>query len=286
MAAYDTVTLAFATNFVPTLWSTEITEAYIANLVFGSLVDRRWEKDIDSGRIVRVPNMDALTVQQKTNGNAINWLNPADAETKHDITVDKDYYVAIKVDNIAEIQTKSNLRQLYTQRAGKDLAVNVDGSIATLFGNATNFTQNVGTLGVDIVDDNMRRAAQYLNDANAPVDDRALVVSPATLSSIQAMDKFVRLDYHNINGATAVEQAQMSSPIYGAKVYCTTAVNGCSANHNNIMFQRGAMALIMQQEPKVFSDFLIDYLADGVVIEAIWGLLDIRPTSGVQVLGK
>jgi hypothetical protein len=42
----------------------------------------------------------------------------------------------------------------------------------------------------------------------------------------------------------------------------------------------------MQQEPKVFSQFMIEYISDAVVVEAIWGVKEMRDTSGVWVKGK
>ena len=277
------VTVTTAANFIPEIWSTEVLEAYVANLVFGALVDRKFEADVKAkGDTIHVPNLAAMTVGSKTAGTAVTWS--ANTETKVDISIDQDYYVAFRIDNIGEVQSQNNLRQMYTERAGKDLAVQIDDSLAAL---VDAFSQTVGTLLVDITDDDLIRACQYLNDANAPVADRALVISPATLASIQAIDKFVRLDYHNIAGETAVEQAVMNSPIYGAKVYVSANVDGTNAaGHDNGMFQKEALALVMQQEPKVFSQFMIEYIADAVVVEAIWGVKEMRDTSGVWLKGK
>jgi len=277
------ITVTTAANFIPEVWSSEVQEAYLANLVIGGLVDRRFEAAVkQKGDTVHVPHLAAQTVATKVANTAVAFTSATEAMT--DISIDKDYVVAFRIDNIAEVQSFNNQRQMYTTRGGKDLGTQIDTSLADLF---DGFSQAVGTLLVDVTDPNLSRAAQYLNDANAPVGDRSLVVSPATLGSIQGIDKFVRLDYHNINGATAVEQAMMSAPIYGAKVYCTTQTNGDNTNgHKNAMFQREALALVMQQEPKVFYGFDINYVADAVVIEAIWGVKEMRDTSGVEISGK
>ena len=277
------VTVTTAANFIPEIWSTEVLDAYIGELVLGALVDRRWEPDVKQfGDTIHVPNLTAMNVASKTANAAVAFT--ANTATMLNISINKDYVVAFRIDNMASVQANTNLRQMYTKRAGRDLAKTIDTSLADLF---DGFAQTVGTLLVDITDENLQRASQYLNDANAPVPDRSLVVSPATLGSIQKIDKFVRLDYHNIAGETAVEQALMSSPIYGAKVYCTTQTNGDNTNgHKNAMFQKEALALVMQQEPKVFSQFDIDYLADSVVVEAIWGVTEMRDTSGVEIAGK
>ncbi len=277
------VTTTTAANFIPEIWSTEILEAYIGSALFSALVNRSFEAEVrEKGDIIHVPNLAAMTVSQKTAGNAVSF--GANTESKTDITVDQDWYVAMRIDNIAEVQSQNNLRQMYTGRAGKDLAGKIDATLAAL---VDDLTQYQGTLAADVTDDNLVRSMQYISDANAPVSDRSLVISPATLGSIMKIDKFVRLDYHNISGATAVEQALMSSPIYGAKVYVTTNVEGDNTNgHDNAMFQRECIALVMQQEPKVFSQFMIEYIADAVVVEAIWGVKTMRDTSGVWGKGK
>lgn len=281
--ATGNVTVTTAANFIPEIWSTEILEAYVANLVFGALVNRRHEAEVATkGDTIHVPNLDAMTVGQKTAGNAVTFS--ANTENVTDIVIDQDWYVAFRIDNIAEVQSMNDQRGMYTRRAGVDLAVKIDSTVAAL---VDAFSQNVGTLTADITDDNLIRSAQYLNDANAPVNDRSLVLSPGGYTSVQKLDKFQRLDYHNIAGATMVEQVMLNTPIYGARVYVTTNVEGDNTNgHDSGMFQKDVIALVMQQEPKVFTQFMIEYISDAVVVEAIWGLKEMRDTSGVWIKGK
>ena len=277
------VTVTTAANFIPELWSMEILDAYIADLVMGALVDRKFDPEVKTkGDTIHVPNLAAMTVSQKTAGNSVSF--GANTEAMTDISIDQDWYVAIRIDNIAEVQAQNNLRGMYTTRAGRDLAKKIDDTLTNL---VDSISQTVGTLAADITDDNLIRSAQYINDASAPVAERALVISPATLGTIQKIDKFVRLDYHNIAGATAVEQALMTMPIYGARTYVTANIEGDNTNgHDNVMFQKEWATLVMQQEPKVFSQFMIEYIADAVVVEAIWGIKEMRATSGVFIAGK
>jgi len=277
------VTVTTAANFIPEIWSSEILEAYLEEAVVASLVDRKFEPDVkQKGDTIHVPNLAAMTVGTKTAGNAVTF--GANTEAMTDISIDTDKYVAFRIDNIAEVQAQNDQRGMYTKRAGRDLANTID---ADLCNQMDNFSQVVGTLLSDITDDNLIRSEQYLNDAKAPINDRSLVVSPATLTSIKKIDKYVRLDYHNIAGQTAVERARMSYPIYGATVYVSTNVNGDNTNgHKNFMMQKEAVALVMQQEPKVFSQFMVEYIAEGVVVEAIYGIAEMRDTSGVEISGK
>jgi hypothetical protein len=51
------------------------------------------------------------------------------------------------------------------------------------------------------------------------------------------------------------------------------------------MFQRQALALVMQERPTVFQQFDIDYLVDKVVVEQLYGVLEMRDDHGVFVKG-
>jgi len=281
--ATGNVTVTTAANFVPELWSSYVIEATHANLVFGNLVDRRYEANIKrAGDTIHVPSLAAMTVGTKTAGNAV--VFSVNTETMTNISVDTDSYVAIRIDNIAEVQSQEDLLKLYTNRAGYDLATTIDTAVANLVDTITN---NVGTLAVSIIDDDLIRAVQYLDDANAARIDRSWVMSPATFGDLLKIDKFVRLDYVSPGGKTAVETAKLNHPIYGADVYVTTQVEGDNTNgHDNVFMQKECITLVMQQEPKTYTQFMIEYLSDAVVIEAIYGVKLMRADHGVWIKAK
>jgi len=280
--ATGNVTVNTAANFIPEIWSLEIIEAAHAALVFGNLYWKDFEAEVKAkGDIVHIPNLSAMTTGSKTAGNAITFS--VNTENKTDLSVDKHDYVAFMVDDIAEVQANTNQRQMYTKRAGYDLGALVDTYLAAF---VDDFDYNVGTLATDVTDDNLLRAAQYLNDANAPMNDRSLVISPATLNSIMKIDKYVRLDYHNIKGETAVESGMLNQPLAGAKVYVTTQVEGDNTNgHHNGMFHKQAVAFAMQRQPMVHTEYSVDYLAWKVATDCIYGAIETRGTFGVDILG-
>ena len=251
-------------------------------MVMGNLMDRRFEKDVSSkGDIIHVPNLAAMTVGDKGANSAVTFVSTA--ETKVDITINQHKYVAFEIEDIAEVQADRNLRQMYTTRAGYDLAAAIDSYCCNMI---DNFSQTVGTDNVDVTDDNLLTCLTYLDNANAPVVNRAWVISPETRSSIMKIDKFVRMDYVKPTGQTAIESAMLSQPLYGAPVYVTTQLKDGSSGHIMGLFHKEAMALVVQRKPMVHVMYYIDNLDYKVVVDVIFGTMEMRDTFGAELLGK
>ena len=72
----------------------------------------------------------------------------------------------------------------------------------------------------------------------------------------------------------------------GMPIYRSVNVEGTnSAGHDNGMFQKEAVALVMQIAPKTYHQFDIDYIVDKVVIEQLYGTQEMRDDHGVWLKG-
>ncbi len=100
------------------------------------------------------------------------------------------------------------------------------------------------------------------------------------------IDKFVRLDYVNPSGQTAVESAKLNYPIYGAPVYVSTNLEANAGNHNCALIQKEAIILIVQSEPKVKVAYDPRAGCDTLLTECIWGLGEEREYNGICLQGK
>ena len=174
---------------------------------------------------------------------------------------------------------------LYAGKMGYALAKNVDDTLAGL---VDNFSNTVGTLAAENTYDNYLRAIQYLDDADAPADSRYFVISPAAEVGLLKMDTYINNDYSNIHGSgrnTALEFAYATS-LLGIPTYKSTNVEGTnSAGHDNGLFQKEALAMIMQMNPTMHSMYDIDYFADKVAIEQLYGVSEVRDDHGVWIKG-
>jgi len=272
-----------ATAFIPEIWSSLAVVARESQLVFAKLVDRRFEDALQVGDTINIPSVNDLNVTTKAENTAISYETITE-QTKQ-VTVGTHNYSAIAVESITKVQANRDMLQLYAGKMGYALAKEVDGDIAGL---VDAFSNDVGTLAVENTYDDFLRAMQYLDDADAPADSRYFVISPATEIGLLKMDTYVNNDYSNLHGDgrnTALEFAYATS-FLGIPTYKSTNVEGTNATgHDNALFQKEAITMIMQMNPTIHSMYDIDYFADKVAIEQLYGIAEIRDDHGVFIQG-
>ena len=269
--------------FIPELWSMEAIVARENQLVYANLVDRKFESGLSFGDTIHVPGVSNLAVRTKSTNGAVTYETVTESNT--DISIGTHEYAAIALENITRVQNNRDQLQLYAGKLGYALALAVDDVLAGL---VDNFSQTVGTLAVELTDDDILRARQYLDDADAPQDSRVMVVSPAQEPGLLKLDRFLHNDYEAIHGPTretGLEKAYVSS-FMGMPIYRSVNVEGTNgAGHDNGMFQKESLALVMQIAPKTYHQFDIDYIVDKVVIEQLYGTQEMRDDHGVWLKG-
>jgi hypothetical protein len=274
-----------AVSFIPEIWSPLAIVAREAQLVFAKLIDRKFEDGLAIGDKLNIPNISDLAARQKTANAAITYETVTESNTT--ITVDQWYYAAIAVESITKVQSDRDMLSAYAGKLGYALGLNVDDALASQV-EADWSGQTVGTLAAENTYHDYLRAIQYLDDANAPPDSRYFVISPASEVGLLKMDTYINNDYTNIHGTgreSALDKAYISS-FLGVPVYKSTNVDGTnSAGHDNTFFQKEAQALIMQMTPAMHTMYDIDYFADKVAIEQLYGEQVMRSDHGVWIKG-
>ena len=269
--------------FIPELWSMEAIVARENQLVFANLVDRKFENGLSFGDTIHVPGVSNLAVRTKSTNGAVTYETVTESNT--DITIGTHQYAAIALENITRVQNNRDQLQLYAGKLGYALALAVDDVLAGL---VDDFSNSVGTQAVELTDDDILRARQYLDDADAPQASRVMVVSPMQETGLLKLDRFVHNDYEAVHGPgreTGLEKAYVSS-FMGMPIYRSVNVEGAnSTGHDNGMFQKEALALVMQIAPKTYHQFDIDYIVDKVVVEQLYGTREMRDDHGVYMQG-
>jgi N4-gp56 family major capsid protein len=280
--------------FIPEVWSKEVILTAIAASVITPLVRTDWDGEIrEEGDVVHIPLLSAVTIGDKQANTAVTYTNYT--ESTQDITIDKHKYFAFRVEDIARVQSKPELLTAYAGQGGKGLGKQMDTDVSLLVNNAS-VTQNVGatTSGAysDITDAVIRNAIQLLDEANAPEEDRFLLISPAQKNALLGIDKFVEA---NKIGDNTVIRKGLFGEIYGVMIYVsnnlpsTTSVASSSgasailAAKNCIMFQREGIGLATQLNPRVQSAYDIDHLATSVVGDVLYGAGLLVPAFVVDV---
>ena len=270
--------------FLPEVWSAEAIIAREQALVFANLVDRRFEEGLKYGDLIHVPSVGNLAARTKALGSNAAITYETVTETNTDITVATWEYAAIAVEDGLQVQANRDMLKLYAGKMGYALALAIDDVLAGL---PDDFSNIVGTLAIETTDDELLRAIQYLDDANAPQEGRVFVFSPAGAIGLLKLDRFVHNDYSRLHGemTTDFDRSYVTS-FLTYPIYKSTNVEGSNAvGHDNTLFQRQALALVMSMKPKTRHMYDIDYLVDKIAMEQLSGAREMRDDHGAFIRG-
>lgn len=267
------------------MWSALAIVSREQALVFANTVNRRYEKELSAGDTIHVPSVGNLTAQTKAKSSNAAIVYETVTETNTDITVATWEYSAIAVESIVKVQGNRDMLRLYAGKMGYALGLAMDDVLAGL---PDDFSNAVGTLAAELEYEDVLRAIQYLDDANAPRTSRFMVVSPAQASGFLKLDKFIHNDYARLHGGVATTNQELSyvTSFLNMPIYMSTNVEGTNAaGHDNSMHHEEAIALVVQMTPTAKSMYDIDYLVDKVVLEQLYGAREMRDDHGVFMRG-
>lgn len=256
-------------------------------LVMAPLVKRFDSLVTGKGDTINIPNLSNLTATSKSANTQVTLQSPTETNTQ--ILINNHYESSFLVEDILKVQSNYDLMSEYTSKAGEAIARNVDSALLAEYSNFTN--TDVGTYGSDITDAVILAAIEAIDLANAPLEDRALVIYPTQKTALARIDKFVKADYlGQYQNPTVVQKGPNSrfvwGDIYGVPVYYTKqtpSTAGTPTQYHNILFHKEAIALALQQAPRTQSAYILEYLGNLVVVDVIYGIKTIRSTFGIEV---
>lgn len=271
--------------FRPAIWSKEVLMFVKSNLVLLDLV-KHYDADVKAnGKSLEIPNVSTITANPKVE-NTVVTLN-YNVETATTILLDQHFESSFLVEDIAKVQSLTDLRSDYTQAAAYAIAEKVDYTIAdamtTAFAGAGNIT---GTYGVALDDSVILQVNQLLDEAKAPVTDRSLVVTPQGKAEMLAIDKYIRYDAIGVGGSDNSIRTGQIGEIYGVRVYMSqnlVVTPGAPVENNHLFFHKEAFAVAMQMEPRTQASYKQEYLGWLVTVDVLFGLNELRPGFGFVI---
>lgn len=279
--ATEFVDATTADEYIDEIWSKYIIRAREQKLVFARLATRKYESDISHGDTIHVPQVAHLNSRTKNLSANTAVLFETDTSTHVDITIGTWSYVAMAVETATAKQSYKDLIELYGPEMGYALALAVDDDLAGLVDDfATNI---VGSLGALPSYEDFLKSRRLLNDANVSRKGRVGVFSPAAEEGFLQLDQFIRTDYSKIQGAKDDDDDMgYVGSWFGIPIYVSTNVEGDNtAGHDNAMFHSEAIACVMQMTPTTHRWLDINYLANKVVTEQLYGVKEMRDDHGV-----
>lgn len=288
-------TITTGAVFIPTIWSKEVQRATQSTLVLANLV-KRFDDDVaDSGDTLNVPLVSNLTATAKAANTQVTLNAPT--ETKFTMSINRHFESSYLVEDRLKVQAKYKILEEYSPKAGYAIGQKIDSDIAGLY---SGLSQTVGNSTTKITDANLLRGIQYLDDADAPQTDRYFVIKPAGLSNLRLLDKFSRWDALGIvpnpssgagglaNGSGVVRRIGpngLVGVVYNIEVYMSTNLvteSGTSDTLHNLLFHKEALALAIQEKPRMQFQYKQEYLGTLATTDAIWGFGEYRDSFGVD----
>ena len=296
------VTTSVANNFIPELWSDEVIGAYKSNLVVANLVNKLSHKG-KKGDTIYIP----VPARGAASAKAANTQVTLSAATNTAVTVsiNKHYEYSKLIEDIAEVQSLASMRKFYTDDAGYALAKQVDTDLVTLWegfqagtvgGSTTAAWEKayIGSTGADFYTGNSSNAADItdagiralilkLDDADVPMDNRAMVVPPIAANDLLGINRFTEQQF--IGNGDAIRTGKIGM-IYGVDVYissnCLTTTTGATATDRvGCLFHKDALCLAEQVGVRSQTQYKQEYLGDLFTSDTIYGVAELRDDAGV-----
>ena len=296
----NTVTKANATKFIPELWSDEIVAAYKNSLVLANLVNKMPMKG-KKGDTLHIPKPTRGEASAKAAASTVTIQQDANDEVI--ITVDQHFEYSRLIEDITEVQALDSMRKFYTDDAGYALAKKVDTAVHALgksLGDGTgasyvhsnafqfNTTTGVaelydadGTADIGAFNDKgFRDLIQKLDDADVPMDNRALIIPPSARNEIMGIDRYQSSDFVDGRGVQNGKIGQL----YGIDVFvstnCPVIETGVKAG---LLLHKDAFVFAEQMGVRSQTQYKQEFLATLYTADTLYGLEVLRPEAGMVV---
>jgi N4-gp56 family major capsid protein len=274
------VSVTTAAAFIPELWDSKILKARTDQLVMVDKIMHVSPSGLKYGDTVHIPRLGNEAAIDKTAGSAVTYASATD--TSVDINITSYKYVAKLIEDIASVQSQYDLFSNFTEKIGLALADAVDTSILSLTSGFA--AQSVGShVAYTIAQTDIVKAIRMLNAANAPLEDRYLVVDPFGYSQLCSIDNFVRYDAGG-STPTTLKSGEIGS-IFGVKVLMSNNVStsgaGTATSTIGFMFHKDAWAIALQKDVTMKSEYSVDYIGTKLVGYEIYGVTYARTDHAV-----
>ena len=303
--------LTEAATFVPEIWSDEIIASYQKNLKMAPLV-KRLAMTGKKGDVIHIPKPTRGDANAKAADTAVTII--ANTESELTVTINRHFEYSRLIEDIVEVQALSSLRQFYTEDAGYSLAVQVDNDLhaagtgfgdggAVVFspaatdyqhtgcffndnGTTTQYTDDTLVAGDEFTDAFFRDMIQKMDDNNVPMENRNLIIPPATRNAIMGIDRYVSSDF--VSGGTV--NSGLIGNLYGVDVYVSANCRTIEAAADNtassvdtraaMLFHTDAVVMAEQLAVRSQTQYKQEYLSTLYTADTLYGVQVYRPEAG------
>tara|TARA_R100000329_G_scaffold40236_1_gene37665 strand:- start:427 stop:1332 length:906 start_codon:yes stop_codon:yes gene_type:complete len=261
-------------DFVPQLWAEGINNYIEEQFVLANIVDTSLSALVKQrGDVVHIPLMTEKSATATTPAafSAItdNLTYHSNNDDEKTITVDKLYYSAQIISDIANVQASPEFFDMYVKGMGYAIGRKVEALIAD---DITGLTVG-NTVQLDLSANNTFAAADMGNVLKVmaqnnfdPTDGWAMVVSPTLYGSMMQITNFTSADFSGSGGLAVKGGRGLVGTLAGMPVYVSNRMKETTTNDHiaGAIFQPENAKLLYQIEPKVVSEYSVDFLGTKV----------------------
>lgn len=258
--------------FIPELWSDGIYRYFEKNLVFKPFFDDYSSMVQGRGDVLNIPTIQEVASARKAENTGVAYT--ANTETGIALNIDQHFYSAKLFEDIAMIQSNEQLFDKYAQSMAYALSKAVDTEIESVL-------QGLGTtqaLGADNTMSNadVETALGTLMSNDIPRDECAFFVNPLIFADLLNSRAFVAAGSSAGIGFGADNDAMNRGEIgslFGIPVYTSSLIStALTANtHVGYLVHKSAVAVAVQQDIRIQSEYSVDYLGTKVVADIVYG---------------
>lgn len=242
-----------------------------------------------------------FTAQTKAENTAVTLQNLATEEVV--VYLDKHKEVSYLIEDIVETQAMSSLRRHYTDEAGYAIAQDVDNALFELGkklgdGDGSDWTHSASFMftaggaltafdgtgaGANAFDDiGFRRAIQYLDDANVPMDGRVFIIPPSLRNTLNGEPRYTEQAFvGEVGGQNTIRNGEVGN-LYGIPVVVTTnCPTTASGFKGAFLMHKDAFVLAEQMGVRSQTQYKQEFLANLFTTDMLYGTQVLRPENGI-----
>lgn len=263
-------------QYIEEKWTREVEKPFYKALQAAKLVQRRDGLISDGGDTINVPFMSQVDARAKAASTDVTYDSPEAAPIT--IAIDKHYYSAVKIEEIARVQSSYELKSMFQDAQAEAVARQIDTDVLGLYGSAGNTV----TGGATVDDADILQVVAYFDGANVPMSERRGIIGANTKNDLLNVNKYVAYDQTGKIGKAVDGSDGMVTQLYNMDIYMSQNVP-TSTTGRNLFFHKKAITLAEQLKPKYEVEWSTDSIAWKTVLHAIYGVGVERATAMIQL---
>lgn len=276
LASNVTRSIAQTAQYIQEAWDREIQQPYDKSLTAAKLVKDRSGLVSGGGDVINVPFTAGVNARAKAASTNVTYDSPEG--TPITIAIDKHYYVAVLIEDIAKIQSNFNLKDAFQQRMAEALARQIDTDVLATYASAGTTV----AAGAAVTDANILAVVAALDAANVPQTGRRGIIGAGAKGDLLGINKYTAYDQTGKTGNAVNGTDGMVGAVYGMELYMSQNAP-VSTTGRELFFHKDAISLAQQQKPKFEMEYSVDSIGWKTVLHTVYGVGVERSSAVVQV---